>query len=103
MPATRLCLHRTVLSALALAVCSLAPAAVAQSVPAAQRMIQLERDANTRCRGGSGDQQVTWEACGERTAYGRVLGMMGWCYGRQGEAGYQMQWHRCIATSIRPE
>jgi len=74
-----------------------------KGVPSAERLIQMERAANSRCRGGSGDELHTWEACGERTAYGRILGMMGWCYGRRGEAGYQMQWHRCTPTSIRPE
>jgi hypothetical protein len=67
----------------------------------AETLIRMEREANGRCRGGSGDSQETWEACGARDAYGRVLAMLGWCYGRQGEAGYQMNWHRCQANSIR--
>ena len=47
------------------------------------------------------DAQETWEACGARDAYGRVLNMLGWCYGRQGEAGVDMNWHRCQANSNR--
>lgn len=67
----------------------------------AEALIRLEREANGKCRGGSGDAQETWEACGARDAYGRVLGMLGWCYGQRGQAGYQMAWHRCQANSNR--
>ena len=28
-----------------------------------------------------------------------VLSAMGYCYGRRGQAGYQMQWHKCIGDS----
>ncbi len=81
-------------------------AATLCAVPAAAQInadavIRLERDANSRCRGGRGDAQETWEACGAREAYGRVLNMLGWCYGRQGEAGFQMSWHRCQPNSNR--
>ena len=76
-----------------------APPALAQ-VDAAT-VLRLEREANGRCRGGSGDSQETWEACGARDAYGRIPAMLGWCYGRRGEAGHQMSWHRCEANSNR--
>ena len=64
-------------------------------------LITLSDDANTRCRGGSGDEAATWTACAERTEIGERLQALGWCYGRQGEAGYQMSWHRCGRNSLR--
>ncbi|WP_376092408.1 hypothetical protein ACE7GA_23595 [Roseomonas sp. CCTCC AB2023176] len=67
----------------------------------AQQVIRAERAANEACRGGRGDANETWQACGRRDALGEVLGELGWCYGRAGEAGHQQQWHRCDASSRR--
>ncbi|MBF0138034.1 MAG: hypothetical protein H7833_05695 [Magnetococcus sp. DMHC-1] len=50
---------------------------------------------NGRCRGGSGDDQKTWDACDEREKMGDQLKSHGWCYGEPGQFGYQMAWHRC--------
>ena len=53
------------------------------------------------CRGGSGDETETWEACGSRDYASDLLYEFGWCYGEIGQFGYQMDLHRCSATSIR--
>ena len=53
------------------------------------------------CRGGSGDQTETWVACGSRDYASDLLYEFGWCYGETGQFAYQMDWHRCSATSIR--
>jgi hypothetical protein len=53
------------------------------------------------CRGGSGDQSETWVACGSRDYASDLLYEFGWCYGEIGQFGYQMDLHRCSATSIR--
>ena len=53
------------------------------------------------CRGGFGDQTETWEACGSRDYAADLLYEFGWCYGKIGQFGYQMDLHRCSATSIR--
>ena len=53
------------------------------------------------CRGGSGDQTETWVACGSRDYASDLLYEFGWCYGEIGQFGYQMDLHRCSATSIR--
>ncbi|MEO5334670.1 MAG: hypothetical protein H7839_21860 [Magnetococcus sp. YQC-5] len=50
---------------------------------------------NDRCRGGSGDDQKTWDACDERERTGDQLKARGWCYGEPGQFGYQMEWHKC--------
>jgi hypothetical protein len=60
-----------------------------------ETMIKLWHEANSQCRGGPGDQKATLDACEEREAYGKRLGQLGWCYGKPGEAGYQMKWHQC--------
>lgn len=56
---------------------------------------------NEKCRGGSGDSEETWRACDAREHTQMSLAAAGWCYGRQGEARYQMQWHRCGTRSLQ--
>ncbi len=56
---------------------------------------------DNRCRGGSGNQQSTLDACERREAVGQRLSRLDWCYGRQGEYGYQHQWHACGRDSNR--
>ncbi|MEO5334035.1 MAG: hypothetical protein H7839_18645 [Magnetococcus sp. YQC-5] len=52
-------------------------------------------DFNSKCRGGSGDDQKTWDACDERDKMTEQLKAHGWCYGEPGQFGYQMEWHPC--------
>lgn len=59
------------------------------------RIISQWHDQNGDCRGGSGGSDETWQACDRREAIGAKLQAVGWCYGREGEAGYQMEWHAC--------
>lgn len=56
---------------------------------------------NSACRGGRGDDNATIVACDTRTVIGVELERRNWCYGREGEYGAQMVWHRCGADSIR--
>ncbi|MDQ0318978.1 hypothetical protein QO002_001116 [Pararhizobium capsulatum DSM 1112] len=55
---------------------------------------QWERQ-NGDCRGGPGNSAETLRACDRRDAVGAKLDAVGWCYGREGEYGYQMEWHVC--------
>lgn len=64
-------------------------------------MLVRWHDQNGKCRGGSGDSQETWQACDARDHTQKSLAAAGWCYGRQGDYGYQMEWHRCEARSLR--
>lgn len=66
-------------------------------------MIAEYEKLNSDCRGGSGDDPATMEACEQRDAVGKKLDARGVCKGRQGEAGYEMTWHRCDGTSLRLE
>lgn len=67
------------------------------------RLISQWQDENGTCRGSSGDSPQTLAACERREAIGNKLQTVGWCYGRQGEYGYQMQWHACGSTSNQAE
>ncbi|PDT46712.1 hypothetical protein CO661_17225 [Sinorhizobium fredii] len=59
------------------------------------RIISQWHEQNGDCRGGPGDSDETWRACGRRESIGAKLQAVGWCYGREGEYGYQMEWHVC--------
>lgn len=67
----------------------------------ARTLIALVEGLNDRCRGGSGDNAETLKACNERDAPMRQLQSLGYCYGKQGQAGYQYEWHHCGPDSIR--
>lgn len=71
-------------------------AAIQTSIPT---LLTLSADANDRCRGGGVPDVMA--ACAERSEYGERLSALGMCYGKRGEFGYQMQWHRCGPTSNR--
>lgn len=85
----------------AIAFCAAVSNANAQSRNDPKTMMRLWHEANSACRGGSGDDPKTELACEEREAYSTRLGQLGWCYGKQGEYGYQHQWHRCGRRSMR--
>ncbi len=63
-------------------------------------MLTKWHDENRRCRGGSGNDEKTWEACNAREHTGLSLQAAGLCYGRHGEYGAQMEWHLCGPGSL---
>lgn len=67
------------------------------------RLISQWTEQNSVCRGGSGDSPATNMACERREAISEKLQTAGWCYGREGEYGYQVRWHACEATSYTQE
>lgn len=76
------------------------PALTDQPLPAEiTALIESERAANTVCRGSFGNE--TERACERRSVLGEQLNRHGMCYGREGEAGYQMSWHQCGPGSVR--
>lgn len=75
----------------------------ASAAPSDDVLIGQWRRENTLCRGLSGDDPLSGAACEKRQAIGRRLAKRGWCYGKQNQMAYQMQWHRCSADSLRPE
>lgn len=71
--------------------------------PHAQTVERLIRDwqaANTTCRGSS-DPSVSDPACDRRERLTLELEKLGWCYGNQGDYGYQKKWGKCTQRSIR--
>lgn len=66
-------------------------------VETVQDLIKQEEALNDRCRGGSGDEASTWEACSQRDALSGALQKQGWCYGTPKQAEYQKEWARCSA------
>lgn len=69
--------------------------------PRGDELVAIHRTLNGMCRGWSGDDPHTQEVCEVRDRVGAVLKQTGHCYGRRGQAGAQMSWHRCGADSLR--
>jgi hypothetical protein len=65
-----------------------------------QSLIQKEIVLNDACRGGSGDEEATQKSCAERDAVVSILQSRGWCYGTEGQAGYQRSWQKCPSPEI---
>ncbi|WP_318874286.1 hypothetical protein RWA02_02660 [Sinorhizobium meliloti] len=59
------------------------------------RLISQWYQDNSTCRGSIGDSPERTAACSRREALTPKLEAVGWCYGREGEYGYQMDWHVC--------
>lgn len=64
-------------------------------------MIDKWQEANSVCRGGSPGQSRTEKACEGRSELEIEFELLGYCYGKQGEAGYQAAWHECGPNSLR--
>ena len=79
--------------AFAALIVAVGPVAAAERPPAA--LYQRWSQANEDCRGGSGDSTDTMAACEYRNTIDRRMAAAGWCYGRPGDSGFQMDCHRC--------
>jgi hypothetical protein len=53
------------------------------------------------CRGGRPLDPNQKDACAAREFYAEKLGERGLCFGKQGQAAYEMTWHRCGPGSLR--
>lgn len=60
------------------------PPDIAETIEAWQKV-------NSACR----DSPNAQDACDRREAITETLESRNWCYGRPGEFGYQMNWHKC--------
>lgn len=79
---------------------SLAGAGLAEAGAKPGALIKQWTDLNSRCRGGSGDDPKTMQACEQRDAVGKRIDAAGWCYGKDGQMAYQYQWHACAKGSL---
>lgn len=84
----------------ALSIVSIPSIASAQSQPV-KDLIAIARDLDSMCRGSSGDTPNLEHICAIRDRTFSVVGAMGYCYGKKGEYGAQMRWHRCTKDSFR--
>lgn len=75
--------------------------ASAQSDGQATDQIEQWRVQNSLCRGLPGDDPRSQAACARREQLQAGLQRTGWCYGKQGQIGAEMQWHRCGRDSLR--
>ena len=66
-------------------------------------LIELWDQSDATCRGQSGNDVKTWAACAARSVYGTALNEREQCFGREDEAGAEMEWHECEADSLRFE
>jgi hypothetical protein len=64
-------------------------------------LLDVEFLLNGMCRGGTGDDPQREDICDQRDALAKRLGQLGWCYGKRGQSGNQMKWHRCTAGSMK--
>jgi hypothetical protein len=53
---------------------------------------------NDKCKGGSGDEDKTWDYCKKRDKVGADLQKKGWCWGPLSSYGYQKKWIKCDNT-----
>jgi hypothetical protein len=72
-----------------------APGAPARADDRPSALLRDWEALNAACRGGSGDDPRTQEACARRDELDRRLAAAGWCYGRPGDLGYQRAWRAC--------
>lgn len=70
----------------------------------AESIVNLWDIVNTDCRGTDPSNPRMHTGCEARdNYYSKMLADRDWCYGREGEAGYQMRWHPCGPDSNRDE
>ncbi len=83
----------------AVAIVSAATSAFAR--PDAAALLQAEAKADATCRGNvDRESGETLEACSRRDRLVGRLYQIGYCYGKKGQFGYQMKWHRCGPNSV---
>lgn len=56
---------------------------------------------NGICRGGSGADVSTWQACGARNYVHYRLNVLGVCHGKEDEEIFENEWHKCSSGSFR--
>lgn len=64
-----------------------------------ETLIQEFYGLEDRCRGGTGEAETTWEACGERNATARLMNKLGYCLGTQDQAAFEYRWLPCGPNS----
>jgi hypothetical protein len=77
------------------------PVPVAAAAPGAPMpvdvvaLVQREEALNDVCRGGSGDDAKTEQACADRDQLFRQITARGWCYGHEPQTMTERSWELC--------
>jgi hypothetical protein len=79
----------------------LLPIAAAAQAPAVRTLIEQTRAVDAQCRSGDPGDPKTAAACKRRQGDAARLNRLGWCYGKRGQIGADMDWHRCTRSSYR--
>ena len=79
----------------------LLPIAAAAQAPVVRTLIEQARAVDAQCRGGDPGDPKTAAACKKRKSDAARLNRLGWCYGKRGQIGADMDWHRCTRSSYR--
>lgn len=77
-----------------------APATIAGS-GAINEIVYVALTLNGICRGSGGDDSLQMSICEVRDHLFGVLTRRGYCYGKKGQIGAEMAWHKCTAQSLR--
>lgn len=73
----------------------LAPASLSGPTGKDKDLIDRAERLNGRCRGGSGDDPKTWQACDQREAAMERVRKAGWCWGPDDAVSADQHWMRC--------
>ena len=72
--------------------------AQARSTPLSD-LLAINDDLDVMCRGWSGDDPHTDEACNVRLKVEKLLEKLGYCFGKEGQSRAEATWHKCTANS----
>ena len=67
----------------------------------AQDLLAIEGDLNGMCRGWPGVDPHTEDVCAVRDKVDKLLGKIGYCFGKEGQIEADKRWHKCTKGSIR--
>ncbi|RXF70783.1 hypothetical protein [Hansschlegelia zhihuaiae] len=73
----------------------------AQAQETAEAMLPVWREANAACLAGQAGAAENRAACARRDHFTNRLSRLGLCYGKQGQAAADPDWHACEADSNR--
>lgn len=68
-----------------------------------QDVLSINSDLAEMCSGWPGDDPHIGEVCAVRLKVEKLLGSLGYCFGKQGQSRAELVWHKCTAqSSYRP-
>lgn len=78
-------------------------AATSNPSPPKNVALLMEKEAilNDKCRGGAGGEVATFKACDERDMILTQIEAKGWCWGHEGQAGYERTWEPCNSATAK--